>query len=90
MASLSVVESCYRFREQIKAGYYLSGEEEKVQAAQKFPIMFKNVNYLVKMKSDTLFLATSEFAKWFNFSQKSDPFLISPANPYIVAKGASK
>lgn len=42
------------------------------------------------MKSDTLFLATSEFAKWFNFSQKSDPFLVAPANPYIVAKGASK
>lgn len=90
LASLAVVECAFRFREQLKSAYYLSGEEDKMQAAQKCPILYKEENYLVKMKNDTLFLASSEFAKLFNFSQKSDPFLVAPANPYIVAKGASK
>lgn len=34
-------------------------------------------NYLIKMKNDTDFLRNSALAKFFNFSQDSDPFLIS-------------
>lgn len=44
---------------------------------------FKNIafiwegkNYLMKMKGDASFLAVSEYAKYFNFTTKSDPFLV--------------
>jgi len=33
-------------------------------------------NYLLKMKKDTLFLSLSPLANYFNFSNKSDPFLV--------------
>jgi len=89
-ASLSVVESAMKFREQLRSIYYISGNEDKLLTAEKVPILFNGIDYLVKMKTDTAFLSTSEFAKWFNFSQKIDPFLVTPATPYIVSKGASK
>ena len=90
LASLSVVECALRFREQLRSIYYLSGVEDKIAQVDRVPIMHNGVNYLIKMKSDTNFLASSEVAKWFNFSHKSDPFLVTPATPYVVAKGASK
>lgn len=31
------------------------------------------------MKNDTLFLISSPFGKYFNFSAKSDPFLVFPS-----------
>jgi hypothetical protein len=90
LTSLAVVEHSLGFREQLKSIYYLAGGEDRIPLAEKSPIMFNGANYLIKMKTDTVFLATSEFARWFNFSQKSDPFLVTPATPYVVAKGASK
>ena len=90
LSSLAVIENSVGFREQLKSMYYLSGAEDKMPQAEKFPIMFNGINYLLKMKSDTAFLASSEFSKWFNFSKKTDPFLVTPATPYVVSKGASK
>lgn len=44
------------------------------------------------MKTDTIFLAESSFAEYFNFSTKSDPFLVIPStmqNPKrILRKGS--
>ncbi len=90
MSSLGVIEAALCFREQLKSIYYLSGEEDKMAIAERAPVMHNGMNYLLKMKSDTSFLATSELVHWFNFSQKSDPFLVTPATPYMVAKGVSK
>jgi hypothetical protein len=90
LISLAVVESATRFREQLKAACYLASTEDKLVSVEHTPIVYRGENYLVKMKTDTSFLATSELAKWFNFSSKTDPFLIVPATPYLVAKGASK
>ncbi|KAF4689778.1 hypothetical protein FOZ63_033464, partial [Perkinsus olseni] len=38
-----------------------------------------NVNYLIKMKTDTLWLADASFHRLFAFSSRSDPFLVSPS-----------
>lgn len=40
------------------------------------PFVWEQQNYLLKMKNDTSFLANSPFAPYFNFSSKSDPFLV--------------
>ncbi len=90
MASLSVVESAVNFREHLKSIHYLAANDERMAVPEKVPIVHNGINYLIKMKTDTAFLAASEFSKWFNFSQKTDPFLVTPATPYIVSKGASK
>eukprot|EP00826_Nyctotherus_ovalis_P056763 TRINITY_DN7728_c0_g1_i5.p1 TRINITY_DN7728_c0_g1~~TRINITY_DN7728_c0_g1_i5.p1 ORF type:complete len:491 (-),score=73.69 TRINITY_DN7728_c0_g1_i5:394-1866(-) len=90
MASLQVVESCVRLRAQLNSIRSLSGEESKNGVAKTVPIMHDGVNYLVKMKSDTAFLASSELGKWFKFSSKADPFLVTPAAPYMSYRGASK
>ena len=42
------------------------------------------------MKTDTLFLVGSPFAKYFNFSPKSDPFLVFPSTKQSLnAPGAN-
>ena len=41
--------------------------------------MWEAQNYLLKMKGDTAFLVGSPFSKYFNFSPKSDPFLVFPS-----------
>ena len=43
------------------------------------PFVWEQQNYLLKMKSDTQFLISSPFSKYFNFSAKSDPFLVFPS-----------
>ena len=43
------------------------------------------------MKTDTLFLINSPFAKYFNFSPKSDPFLVFPSTKQSMhAPGANQ
>lgn len=39
------------------------------------------------MKSDIAFLNFSEFAKHFNFSTKSDPFLVFPSQKHNAVGG---
>ena len=53
-----------------------------IKSLNKFknmPFMWENKNYLLKMKHDTSFLQGTSFAKYFNFSPKSDPFLVFPS-----------
>jgi len=88
MASLQVVETCIKFRAQIESIRTLSGEE--IKNSTPIPIMRDEVNYLLKMKTDTSFLASSKLSDWFRFSSKADPFLVTPAAPYVSHKGASK
>jgi len=47
------------------------------------PFVWESHNYLLKLKGDIQFLATSSFVKYFNFSQKSDPFLVFPSTKQI-------
>ena len=44
------------------------------------PFVWEQQNYLLKMKLDTGFLISSPFSKYFNFSPKSDPFLVFPSS----------
>jgi hypothetical protein len=37
--------------------------------------VFNGFNYLLKMKSDSLFLSGSIFERFYEFSKKTDPFL---------------
>ena len=46
------------------------------------PFMWEGENYLMKMKSDSLFLKESYFSHYFNFSSKSDPFLVFPSSKH--------
>ena len=43
------------------------------------PFMWEHNNYLIKMKNDSSFLFASPFSRYFNFSTKSDPFLVFPS-----------
>ncbi len=78
------------FREQLRASYYLAGDEERRNEAGRFPIYYNNANYLAKMCTDTTFLCDTEYSRLFNISRKNDPFLITAAAPYARAKGVSK
>lgn len=49
------------------------------QNAQEFVFIWDGENYLIKMINDTLFLKESVLAKYFSFSSKSDPFLLTPS-----------
>lgn len=54
--------------------------------------MWEGTNYLVKMRSDVNYLAQHSLAKYFNFSDKSDPFLVIPscAHTGVGLKGLKK
>ena len=85
-----MVENAAKFYEELKNIYLLSGDDHKVPNLKKVVIMHHGSNYLQKMKTDTLFLGSSELNKWFNFSRKPDPFLICPSSSYASTKGVSK
>lgn len=88
--TLNIVESAIKFREQIKAGHYLAGDEEKSEAASYFPILYKGTDYLLQMKTDCNFLASTEIGKIYNLSVKNDPFLLGASVPHVSCKGNSK
>lgn len=89
--TLLVCENAISFREQLRTAYYLSGLEEKAYEAKNFIIIYDNINYLAKINTDTLFLASSNYGKLFNISQKPDPFLLLAATSAQTAvKGTSK
>mmetsp|Transcript_36349 Transcript_36349/g.35969 ORF Transcript_36349/g.35969 Transcript_36349/m.35969 type:complete len:422 (-) Transcript_36349:815-2080(-) len=54
--------------------------------------LWDGTNYLVKMKSDTDFLSEHVLSKYFNFSDKNDPFLVIPsvAHAGVGLKGLKK
>ena len=76
--SLNVVECILRWREHLLSIYKLQKQKNKKATLN---IKFQDsgidgANYLLKMKSDTAFLAESALQEYFNFSKKSDPFLV--------------
>ena len=60
-----------------------------IKKFKNIPFIWEGENYLLKMKEDCAFLQKSNFKSLFNFSEKSDPFLVFPSmkNTKIVAQG---
>ncbi|CDW89091.1 UNKNOWN [Stylonychia lemnae] len=59
-------------------------ERNSVNKFKSIPFIWEGENYLLKMKNDAQFLITSEYGKHFNFSTKSDPFLVFPSQKHNV------
>lgn len=66
-------------------------KNDNLSSSPLIPFIWDNENYLIKMKTDTEFLANHSLAKWFNFA-KNDPFLVIPAcaNSGVGLKGLKK
>jgi hypothetical protein len=47
------------------------------------PFLWEGENYLLKLKSDSNFLIAASYGKYFNFSPKSDPFLVFPSTKQV-------
>lgn len=73
LLSLNVVDCIVKWRESILYAYSIKKQDVKVS------YIYKDENYLTKMKSDTKWLGDSPVNKYFNFSNKSDPFLVLPS-----------
>jgi len=50
------------------------------------PFVWESQNYLLKLKTDIQFLISSPYSKFFNFSPKSDPFLVFPSSKQSVGQ----
>ena len=74
--TLAVVESVVKWREQMVYALLMNCSEQALRKARTVPFMWHGVNYLLKLKDDVSFLGNSAFAYLFNFSERSDPFLI--------------
>ena len=86
MLSLNVVKCIIQWRKQLIFNLLLTQETSKQQISSVqmrklkcLPFMWEHANYLIKMKTDSSFLFASPFARYFNFSTKSDPFLVFPS-----------
>lgn len=74
--TLAVVESVVKWREQMVYALLMNSSEQALRKARTIPFIWHGVNYLLKLKDDVGFLTNSAFAYLFNFSERSDPFLI--------------
>lgn len=85
--SIDWVESIIEWRERLN---YLISKIPNLQSIGKhyFIFIWDHENYLIKMKTDTLFLKTSWLSRFFLFSSKSDPFLYAPSQ--IASYGPAK
>ena len=54
------------------------------------PFVWESQNYLLKLKSDAAFLLNSAYSKFFNFSPKSDPFLVFPSTKQLQGVPGSR
>jgi len=77
--SLNAVETILKWREYIQQIYYITRGVVKANQTVLIPFLHQDVNYLIKMKNDTRDLGETCLAKFFNFSSKSDPFLVYPS-----------
>ena len=101
MLSLNVVKCIILWRKQLIFNFMLTQQGVQQSQAQsvaqrntlrKFkciPFVWEQQNYLLKMKTDTQFLIISPFSKYFNFSTKSDPFLVFPSMKQSAAAPGS-
>lgn len=92
MLSLNAVECIVIWREQMLYAYNQSTPMSKNNPAPSIPYIWDGVNYLVKMKTDTDFLVGHTLSRYFNFSDKNDPFLVIPswAHTGVGLKGLKK
>ena len=86
MLSINVVKCVIQWRKQLIFNNMLISESTKQQISNVqmrklkcLPFMWEHCNYLIKMKTDSAFLFASPFGRYFNFSAKSDPFLVFPS-----------
>ena len=91
MLSLNAVECIVIWREQMLYAHNQSLEDHK-GPSPVIPFLWDNENYLTKIKSDTNFLIGHSLSKYFNFSDKADPFLVIPscAHTAVGLKGLKK
>jgi hypothetical protein len=61
-------------------------KEPSLRKFKSMPFIWESQNYLLKLKSDTHFLHKSVIGRHFNFSNKSDPFLVYPSSK-VVQRG---
>jgi hypothetical protein len=91
MLSLHAVKCVIEWRKQLIYNYLLTTQisggafvnavnggqdRNNMNKFKNIPFIWEGENYLLKMKSDTQFLAFSSYSKYFNFTPKSDPFLV--------------
>ena len=83
MLSLHAVKCVFEWRRQLVLSYLvtsqnsgINNERNSINKFKNIPFVWEGENYLLKMKGDTSFLVSSNLSKFFNFSNKSDPFLI--------------
>eukprot|EP00347_Sterkiella_histriomuscorum_P015861 403355405 len=103
MLSLHVVKCIIEWRKQLIYSFLLTTsqssqqnnnsmmhqERNSVNKFKSIPFIWESENYLLKMKNDTQFLNFSEYAKHFNFSQKSDTFLVFPSQKHNAVGGGA-
>jgi len=77
--SLNAVETILKWREYIQQAYYITRGVVKANQTIIIPFLYNEINYLLKMKNDTRDLCESSLSRYFNFSAKSDPFLVYPS-----------
>lgn len=100
MLSLNVVKCIILWRKQLIFNFMLTQQYRSIkngtsngQTLRKFkvmPFVWESQNYLMKLKTDTQFLVKSSYAKYFNFSVKSDPFLVFPSIKQQHATGTQR
>jgi len=61
-----------------------SSQQNSLRKFKVMPFVWEQQNYLLKIKTDVQFLIGSPFAKYFNFSMKSDPFLVFPSTKQVA------
>ena len=61
--TLNVIEKVLKWRNQLDVIY-----KESVPNLEMQPVIWNETNYLIKMKSDLNWLASSEFSKILNFA----------------------
>ena len=77
--SLNAVECIVRWRERLLQTFALSEIDSPFKVMGTIPFIWGDTNYLTKIKTDNVFLEKSAYADFFNFSLKSDPFLLIPS-----------
>ena len=87
--SIDAVERICKWRERLA---YLASKVPMVTDVNihDFVYLLDHENYLIKMKTDTNFLKDSVLGGYFNFSSKSDPFLLTPSQTSTSISGNKK
>ena len=97
MLSLHVVKCIIDWRKQLLYSYLMANQvnqgalspDSQARKFKSIPFIWEGENYLLKMKNDTHFLNDSEYGKHFNFSTKSDPFLVFPSSKHNAVGGGA-